>query len=42
MNAYMAHFAVYLFAMVGIICLALFIVQKSVSTNYKKKSSMKQ
>jgi len=39
MNAYMAHFAVYLFAMVGIICVALFIVQKSLIPNCKGKKS---
>ncbi len=36
---YMMHFAIYLFAMVGIICLALFVVQKSVSGSFKKKTS---
>ena len=39
MNAYMSHFAVYLFAMVGVICFALFVVQKSITKAYCKKSS---
>ena len=39
MNSYIAHFSVYLFAMIGLICFALFLVQKSVIANYKKKTS---
>ena len=39
MNSYIAHFSVYLFAMIGFICFALFLVQKSVIANYKKKTS---
>ena len=39
MNGYIAHFSVYLFAMIGVICLALFLVQKSVVSGYKNKKS---
>ena len=39
MNGYIAHFSVYLFAMIGVICLALFLVQKSVVAGYKNKKS---
>ena len=39
MNGYIAHFSVYLFAMIGIICFALFLVQKSVVSGYRNKKS---
>ena len=39
MNGYIAHFSVYLFAMIGIICFALFLVQKSIVSGYKNKKS---
>lgn len=39
MSNYLAHFAVYLFAMIGILCFALIVVKKSISMGYKKKTS---
>ena len=39
MSSYISHFAVYLFAMVGFISVALLVVKKSVINGYSKKSS---
>ncbi|MBO5948565.1 FliO/MopB family protein [bacterium] len=39
MSNYISHFAVYLFAMVGFICVALLIVKKSVVGGFSKKTS---
>ena len=39
MNSYVAHFSVYLFAMIGVICFALFIVKKSITTSYRNRAS---
>ena len=39
MNSYIAHFSVYLFAMIGVICFALLVVKKSITTSYKKRKS---
>ena len=39
MSSYISHFAVYLFAMVGFISVALVVVKKSVINGYSKKSS---
>lgn len=39
MSNYISHFAVYLFAMVGFICVALLVVKKSVISGFNKKTS---
>ena len=39
MNSYIAHFSIYLFAMMGVICFALLIVKKSITTSYKNRKS---
>ena len=39
MSNYLAHFTVYLFAMIGMLCFAMLIVKKSISMGGKKKES---